>query len=201
MLVVEHGKLEMETLDVDVGVVMCPSADSEPREKSAHAAAARGIRTSSSAPPPTPPPPPTRGAPTRVRGGDDGHATCGWVFHRDDVFARPLLARLLTALANEPAVKRVKGVLRLGSEWVAPAVAVGGDGRTRVALEPAAYRRDSRIEIIATNVAARGEIIKGKGEDDRVVDGDVVDRAGEAARANDWDAVESAIVATLKPPK
>jgi hypothetical protein len=136
-----------------------------------------------------------------VRGGDDGHATCGWVFHRDDVFARPLLARLLTALANEPAVKRVKGVLRLGSEWVAPAVAVGGDGRTRVALEPAAYRRDSRIEIIATNVAARGEISKGEGEDDRVVDGDVVDRAGEAARANDWDAVESAIVATLKPPK
>tara|TARA_B110001450_G_scaffold18035_2_gene16535 strand:+ start:553 stop:2025 length:1473 start_codon:yes stop_codon:yes gene_type:complete len=106
-----------------------------------------------SAPGSAPSAPPTRGAPNRIVGGTDEFVTCGLWFHRDDVFVRSSLAILFESLANEPNVVRFKGVLRVGKEWVAPNV--DADGTVR--LDPVAWRRDSRIEVI---VKAPGGTVK-----------------------------------------
>ena len=91
--------------------------------------------------------PAARGAPVRVVGGTDAFATFGLLFHRDDVFLRSSLATAFGSLANEsPAVVRFKGVVRVGAkQWVAPAV---DPTSGTVRLDPVAWRRDSRIEVI-----------------------------------------------------
>jgi G3E family GTPase len=69
---------------------------------------------------------------------------CGWVFDASDVFDE---AKLLALFANNKAITRLKGVLRLPDEWVA----VNRAG-TAVSVSPTAYRRDSRLEVFADGI-------------------------------------------------
>ena len=96
----------------------------------------------------------SRGRPARVVGGTEEFATFGLLFHRDDVFDRASLARGFESLAGEAKVVRFKGVVRVSAtEWVAPFVdAASGTVR----LDPVAWRRDSRIEVIVEGTGGRG---------------------------------------------
>jgi G3E family GTPase len=156
--------------------------------------------------PSAPPPPPRRappspGRPARVLGGGgegaEAYETAGWIFSRDDRFVRPRLARVFAALAAEPRVVRFKGVVRVGKEWVAPSTETKQDpetGDARVTLEPVAYRRDSRIEVIVRTEEGAAETAAGGGEG-------TVDDAGRAAGRRDWDALERAILDAVADPK
>jgi hypothetical protein len=101
---------------------------------------------------------------------------------------------------------RCKGAVRVGKEWVAPAF----EGEERVALEPVAYRRDSRIEVIVKRNGSAADV-----DDDAPAPTDApneagpvwdevdasVRSAGRAAATRDWDALERAIKAAVKPPR
>lgn len=111
---------------------------------------------------------PQRGQPELVAGaGDDPsgqYASCGWVFHQDDMFDQLLLMQLLHEL--QPLVARVKGVFRVGpKQWVAPSSlslhqqrqGVAGqhgmqqmqqEARPAMQLSPICYRGVSMIEVI-----------------------------------------------------
>lgn len=84
---------------------------------------------------------PEPGRPVRKTGQGTDFVSCGWVFHRDDVFDYDRLEVLLNGL--EGAV-RVKGAFRIGYVWVF---------YNRVldehSIDKLAWRRDSRIEIIS----------------------------------------------------
>ena len=145
--------------------------------------------------------PPSPGRPARVLGGGgegaEAYETAGWIFSRDDRFVRPRLARVFAALAAEPRVVRFKGVVRVGKEWVAPSTETRKDpetGDARVTLEPVAYRRDSRIEVIVRTEEGAAETAAGGGEG-------TVDDAGRAAGRRDWDALERAILDAVAEPK
>ncbi|KAK9815305.1 hypothetical protein WJX72_001348 [[Myrmecia] bisecta] len=73
--------------------------------------------------------------------------SCGWIFSPDDVFNKQHLLHMLAAVQST--VVRVKGVFRVGKDWVIPATNSAGE----LVLEPIAYCRDSRIEIIAAPTA------------------------------------------------
>jgi hypothetical protein len=126
------------------------------------------------------------------------------VFSREDVFARPRLTALFEALASEPRVKRFKGVMRVGAEWVMPIVQVeaGRANGVRIKLEPIAYRRDSRLEVIVMVSSSAGNEEGACNEGDgggEEVEG--TECAARAAAACDWDALEAAIKAAIRPPK
>ena len=202
--VVERGRLPLATLDVSVGFdpsgPMCA-----PVLESAHArnrAAVKAFRTETETATERVPKPLgvlKVGAPSRVLGGDDAFATAGFAFHRDDVFCRRRLLLLFESLHAHPGVVRCKGVVRVGKEWVAPAFG----GEEGVALEPVAYRRDSRVEVIVASVEsttpadAPNEAGTTSGDEAE----ETVRSAGRAAAACDWDALERAIKAAVKPPR
>jgi G3E family GTPase len=71
------------------------------------------------------------------------HTTCGWRLPPDLVFAPGPLARLLEELVADGAM-RVKGVFRTASGWQVHQADADGT-RSR----PTAWRRDSRLEVIA----------------------------------------------------
>ena len=204
--VVEHGKLPLATLDVPVGsAVMCAPIPTD----SAHArnrlvVRAERHRAATDGAPPRPPAP-TIGAPARAFGGDDAFETAGFAFHRDEVFVRHRLLALFESLRANASVVRCKGAVRVGKEWVAPGFASGEGG---VALEPVAYRRDSRVEVIVrkTNASStRPTRPTDAPNEDSNEGGDVAEEmvrsAGRAAAARDWDALERAIKAAVKPPR
>ena len=212
--VVERGKLPIATLDVPVGsVLLCaPVLDSahkkardrrlakvsEVKENDDEERKSVGLRNPSA----------RVGAPSRVVGGDDFFETAGFAFHRDEVFVRPRVLALFESLHSHPSVVRCKGVVRVGKEWVAPAF----EGEEFVSLEPVAYRRDSRIEVIVKrNASADVSSVA----DDAPAPTDApneagpvwdesdasVRSAGRAAATRDWDALERAIKAAVKPPR
>ncbi|MCP5136466.1 MAG: GTP-binding protein [Gammaproteobacteria bacterium] len=77
----------------------------------------------------------------------DGVAACGWRWPPEQGFSRPRLARLLASLGKAGdmgAIRRVKGVLRTGKDWQVFNATVDG-----VTTEDIAWRRDSRLEVIA----------------------------------------------------
>ena len=201
--VVERGRLPLATLDVPVG--FDPSGACAPVLESKHArnrAAVKAFRTETATATERVPKPLgvlKVGAPSRVLGGDDAFATAGFAFHRDDVFCRRRLLLLFESLHAHPGVVRCKGVVRVGKEWVAPAFG----GEEGVALEPVAYRRDSRVEVIVrrvestTSADAPNEAGLTSGDEAE----DTVRSAGKAAAACDWDALERAIKAAVKPPR
>ena len=128
------------------------------------------------------------GSPRAVLGGSDEFKTAGWVFHRDDIFVRPRLTALFEALRAEPAVKRCKGVL----SWRERVGRPGREGRRKLHLRTRGsskrqpfgnYRR--RVEGGAGRELRRAR----RGE------------RGERAAALDWDAVERAVLAALKPQR
>ncbi len=83
------------------------------------------------------------GKPVRYATPDGVRPACGWVFDAADVFDEDAL---LAVLAN-PAFARLKGVFRCENEWLA--VNRTADGTS---VKPTAYRRDSRVEVFATDV-------------------------------------------------
>ena len=230
---IAHGALSLDVLDVPCG----PTAPALPTAhraqaagavKTAGASGASGVGDAgaagfgsgggvslSGAGPLGPAPIPTAvtpGKPHRVLGGTAEFKTAGWVFSREDVFARPRLIALFQSLMSEPRVKRFKGVVRVGAEWVMPVVVNdpdGGGGGGVVKLEPIAYRRDSRLEIIvmtSSSSSSSSDGGGGGGGGDGGGDGvgeenEGVDCAARAAAACDWDALEAAIKAAIQPPR
>ena len=86
-------------------------------------------------------PQPLPGQPVCKTGHGSGLFTAGWLFHRDDCFDYWALEEILNGLEN---VDRVKGVIRIGGDWVFYNRV--GDEHD---FDKVAHRRDSRIEIIS----------------------------------------------------
>ncbi|MEL6340076.1 MAG: GTP-binding protein [Myxococcota bacterium] len=77
--------------------------------------------------------------------------TMGWSVWAERVFDTDRLDRWMFETAARPGMRRLKAVLRTGSGWRAFNIA---DGAT--SMNPSAYRRDSRLEIVWMG-DARGE--------------------------------------------
>ena len=206
--VIAHGRLPLETLDIACGPTLPRHEHREHRARrerdmeeaaKAESGGGGGFGVGTAVGPLGRTPMPTAVAPGkahRVLGGTEEFKTAGWVFSREDVFVRPKLKVLFEALAAEPRVKRVKGVMRVGADWVMPTFETGELGMSSVKLEPIAYRRDSRLEVIvmaSTSAGGNEDIGVGVGEEEGC--------PGRAAAACDWDALEAAIKAAMKPPK
>jgi G3E family GTPase len=67
----------------------------------------------------------------------------GWVFPVERVFDAAQLKGLFATWATDPNMVRAKGVFRIGRDWRLLNL-VGG----QVGMQPIAYRRDSRVELI-----------------------------------------------------
>ena len=67
----------------------------------------------------------------------------GWVFPAERVFDATRLKALFEVWAADSNIVRAKGVFRIGRDWRLVNLAAG-----RVELQPIAYRRDSRVELI-----------------------------------------------------
>jgi len=70
-------------------------------------------------------------------------ATRGWVFPAERVFDAAVLKALFESWAVDANIVRAKGVFRIGRDWRLVNL-VGG----QVDMQPIAYRRDSRVELI-----------------------------------------------------
>ena len=70
-----------------------------------------------------------------------GMYSCGWIFSPQEIFSLPKLRQFFSSLQG---VVRAKGVFRTGKDWVF-INAVDGE----FSVQYIAYRRDSRIELIA----------------------------------------------------
>ncbi len=86
-------------------------------------------------------PSPAPGRPHRVESEGLGHYACGWIFSPEDVFDDD---RLMSLLAAGDSIERLKGVFRIGGEWIL----VNRVGK-EIDSQPVAYRRDSRLEVIS----------------------------------------------------
>jgi len=145
-----EGLVDADVLDVECGWTG-RNADAN--------ANADAIQTSTSAGPfvmkPTLTP---NGDPWMVKTTTDAFASCGYAFHVDDVFVRPLLKAFFDEfLLLRADVIRFKGIFRLGADWVRPDIVEsnsGGDGDSSspssrvIKFTSVAYRRDSRFELI-----------------------------------------------------
>ena len=88
------------------------------------------------------------GKPHRAKNYGVGYQGCGWIFSPDDIFDRELLTDLLeppglVGLPNGAVVERLKGVFRVGKEWVSV-----DRLENEVTVSGIAYRNDSRLEVI-----------------------------------------------------
>lgn len=84
---------------------------------------------------------PEVGNPHRKESKGLGQFACGWIFSPEEIFSLPKLKQFI---ANLKGVHRAKGVFRVGKDWVF-INAVGEEFTTQYI----AYRRDSRVELIA----------------------------------------------------
>lgn len=69
--------------------------------------------------------------------------TRGWVFPAERVFDATRLKALFDAWAADTNIMRAKGVVRIGRDWRLVNLVAG-----QVDVQPIAYRRDSRVELI-----------------------------------------------------
>ena len=83
--------------------------------------------------------------PYRQQSGSSEHHACGWIFSPEDVFDED---RLMEFLLDSCDVERLKGVFRIGAEWILVNRSVREMEATFVA-----YRRDSRLEVVAGETA------------------------------------------------
>lgn len=76
---------------------------------------------------------------------NQGHQTLtfGWLFSPEAVFDWPKLQSLFNDLAQQPTVKRAKGVFCVGKPWMLFQMAAQQTSREFIA-----YRKDSRIELL-----------------------------------------------------
>jgi len=131
----QFGKLKPEWLDLDGIVVRRPQfANSHAIHQHDHHAEASGTTvvplTQSASP----------GRPLRLENEGNGQRACGWIFSKADIFDRD---ELLDFWGSLRAVQRVKGVFRCGDDWWF----INRSG-SDTSIRPAAYRRDSRVEVI-----------------------------------------------------
>lgn len=87
---------------------------------------------------------PSPGNPIRRRSVGEGFDACGWIFDAHDVFRRDDLVDLLGPPGPVKNLQRLKGVFRTPDEWL-----LMDRVRNEMTVMPIAYRRDSRIEVIA----------------------------------------------------
>lgn len=122
------------------------------------------------------------GEPWMLKNATNEYASCGYAFHVDDVFVRPLLKEFFDAFVlSRVDVARFKGIMRLGADWVRPDIVHGDDGTSRsIAFTSMAYRRDSRFELIRT----RG-----------------VDAETDANEDAFWNLIRDKLLACRKPPR
>ena len=129
---------------------------------------------------------PMPGQPARF----EGVASCGWLFHADDVFDHAALQALLARLMRCAA--RVKGVFRVGHRFFSVGLAQGGT----CVLRPVEYRRESRLEVIsavadgATRIEGAADAQQLEGEEGEL---------GRHVAACHWPAVEASILRCLIP--
>ena len=88
---------------------------------------------------------PKPGQPVRAVNEGNGYQGCGWVFAPDDIFDQDALTDYLGPPGPKglEKVERLKGVFRIGPEWI-----LIDRARGEISVPPIAYRRDSRLEII-----------------------------------------------------
>ena len=91
------------------------------------------------------------GAFLRREGAALGERSCGWLFARDTWFDAPALSALFAgfaggAIGGSP-LHRAKGVFRIDRDW---ALFNWVDGTWD--MEPVAWRRDSRFEVVVEDV-------------------------------------------------
>ncbi|NQV55029.1 MAG: GTP-binding protein [Rhodospirillales bacterium] len=92
--------------------------------------------------------------PTRKEASGEGYKSCGWLFSADDVFDRSGITDLLgppglAGAGDAGAALRLKGVFRIGRDWILLNRS-GGE----FDISDIAYRRDSRLEIIVPDSIA-----------------------------------------------
>ncbi len=83
---------------------------------------------------------PEPGKPVRRIGRGPDFSSCGWVFHRDDVFNYDKLEACLNSVKG---AVRIKGAFRIGYVWVFYNRVLDEHD-----IDKIAWRRDSRVEII-----------------------------------------------------
>lgn len=143
---------------------------------------------------------------------------CGWMFNSGDCFHHQRLLDLLQRLAQH--ADRVKGIFRVGKGFVALRTGQCGD----IELQPVAYRRESRIEVIVQVPGAAGappeqvqcasvdnavckvadvgdtaHAVESSGCTTALSERDVAGRMHDALVARDWDVIEKALVECLVP--
>jgi G3E family GTPase len=138
---VTHGQLDPEWLDIGSDPLRAPLFPEAHSHAQSHERRSTVVALSSNATVALAPGRPFR----QLSGGSDYHA-CGWVFSPDDVFHED---RLMEFLLDAFDVERLKGVFRIGAEWVL----VNRTAR-EVQTSFVAYRRDSRLEVIVDAAAA-----------------------------------------------
>ncbi|MDO6592585.1 GTP-binding protein [Neptuniibacter sp. 1_MG-2023] len=80
-------------------------------------------------------------SPIKKIGNGSGFYSCGWVFHRSDCFDYWKLEGVLNGIRG---INRIKGVIRISSDWV-----LFNRVQDESDFDKVAYRRDSRVEIIS----------------------------------------------------
>ncbi|MDR9469248.1 GTP-binding protein [Marinospirillum sp.] len=86
---------------------------------------------------------PEPGRPVCKTGDGQGAHSVGWIFHRDTAFDED---RLYQWVDQQKDVLRLKGVFRVGSREWHSFNKVGSE----LVVQPVAYRRDSRLEVISS---------------------------------------------------
>lgn len=143
-----HGKLDPAWLDLHPGRDRAAAFPDAHRDHAATVAAR----------------PAEHGMPQRHESASLGNVGCGWLFPPEAVFRQERLQALFGTFAQIAGLQRAKGVFRIGREWVLANWT--GDGAE---FRPIAYRRDSRVELLAVG-----------------------------HEVPDWDAVEALLLAAVK---
>ena len=133
VLTTTHGMLDLSLLDADITperVPLFPNAHPVVSTKPARPPAGSGSTISLLLP----------GHPVRRESQQGERAACGWIFSPLDSFRKVDLFELCNGSFD---VHRLKGVFRVGNEWLL-FNRVGGE----LTCESIPYRRDSRLEVI-----------------------------------------------------
>ncbi|MFC0185966.1 GTPase, G3E family [Pseudarcicella hirudinis] len=96
---------------------------------------------------------PKPGKPLMKPGYSLGNYSCGWIFSAEEIFDLGELNKLIMRLFFENKVHRAKGIFRISSDWYLYNFADGLPSTHYIA-----YRRDSRLELIADEAQNWAEI-------------------------------------------
>lgn len=138
----QFGRLNSEWLDLDGSMIRPPRfADAHANNLHDHEPDASEPTMVSLSRPALP------GQPLQLQNKGNGQRACGWIFSAADVFDRDAIFDYLKAL--QP-VQRIKGVFHCTDDWWL----INRSG-SETTIAPAAYRRDSRVEMITDSASLR----------------------------------------------